>query len=95
MDDALKKEVDALRGDLKKIKEDLVGLTKTITQLTKSEAAEGLKDIKQTGEQVEARLRKAADEAKTTLEQQVRDRPLGTLLLAFTVGLLFGKAASR
>jgi ElaB/YqjD/DUF883 family membrane-anchored ribosome-binding protein len=95
MDDALKKEVDALRGDLKKIKDDLVGLTKTITQLTKSEAAEGLKDIKQTGEQVEARLRKAADEAKTTLEQQVRDRPLGTLLLAFTVGLLFGKAASR
>lgn len=95
MDDSLKEEVAALRNDLKQIKNDLLGLTKTIGQITREEASEGLRDIKQASEQVEAKLRHAATDAKETLEQQVRDRPLGTLLLAFSVGLLFGKAASR
>ncbi len=95
MDEAVKQEVDALRGDLKQIKDDLVSLTKLVGKKTKAEATESLKEIKEASGQVEARLRKAADEAKTSLEQQVRERPLGTLLLAFAVGLLFGKAASH
>lgn len=95
MDDTLKQEVEALRADLKKIKADLLGLTKTLSKVTASEAAEGLQGIKQKSDQMEAKLRQAAGEAKTTLEEQVREKPLGTLLLAFGIGLLFGKVAGR
>jgi ElaB/YqjD/DUF883 family membrane-anchored ribosome-binding protein len=95
MDDNLKKEVDALRNDLKHIKNDLLGLTKTIGQITATEAAEGLNGIKHTRDEVEARLRRAAGEAKSTLEDHVKERPFGTLLLAFGIGLLIGKAGSR
>ncbi len=95
MDETLKSEIDALRTDLKQIKNDLLGLTKTLSSITASEAAEGLQGLKQASEQAEARLRQAAGEARSTLEHQIRDKPLGTLLVAFGIGLLFGKAASR
>ena len=93
MDDNLKQEVETLRTDLKQIKADLTALSKTLAQITTSEATERLQGIKQAGEQAEARLRQAATDARTTLEEQVREKPLGTLLLAFGIGLLFGKAA--
>jgi ElaB/YqjD/DUF883 family membrane-anchored ribosome-binding protein len=95
VDDVLKKEVDALRADLQKLAADIKGLTKTVGKRTAAEASEGLEHIKETGEQLEARLRKAADEAKSSLETQVKERPLGTLLIAFGLGLLFGKSIGR
>jgi ElaB/YqjD/DUF883 family membrane-anchored ribosome-binding protein len=95
VDETLKQDVEALRADLKQIKADLVGLTKKLGSLTATEAAEGLDSIKQASAQAEARLRHAATEARTTLEEQVREKPLGTLLLAFAIGMLFGKAAGR
>ena len=95
MDEPLKQEVEALRADLKQIKADLLGLSKTIGQITKAEATERLQDVRQAGEQVEQRLRQAAGEARTTLEQQVKEKPLGTLLIAFGLGLLFGRAAGH
>ena len=52
--------IDALRGDLKQLKTDLLGLTKTLGLLTKTEAVEGIDSIKQATEQMEAKLRKAA-----------------------------------
>jgi len=95
VEDTLKQDVEALRADLKQIKSDLSGLTKTLKAITSAEAAEHIKTIKDKSEQVEARVRKAAEEAKTTLEQQVQEKPLGTLLLAFAIGMLFGRAAGR
>jgi ElaB/YqjD/DUF883 family membrane-anchored ribosome-binding protein len=95
VDETLKQEVEALRTDLKQIKTDLLGLSKTIGQITMGEAAEKLHDIKQARDQVEDRVRRAAGEAKTTLEEQVKEKPLGTLLVAFGLGLLLGRAALR
>ena len=95
MDEAVKSEVEALRADFKKISEDLKGLTKTLTDLTRKQAAEGVEDLKQKRDQVEAQLRQAAGEARTTIEDHVREKPLNTLLLAFAVGLVLGKGLGR
>ena len=95
MDESVKSEVEALRADFKKISEDLKGLTKTLATLTARQAAEGVDELKQKRDQVEAQLRQAAGEARTTLEDHVREKPLNTLLLAFAVGLVLGKGLGR
>jgi len=95
MDEAVKSEVEALRADFKKISEDLKGLTKTITQLTAKQAAESVDELKQKRDQIETQLRQAAGDARTTLEEQVREKPLNTLLIAFAAGLILGRGIGR
>jgi ElaB/YqjD/DUF883 family membrane-anchored ribosome-binding protein len=92
MEDTLKQEVEALKADLKQIKADLKGLSKTLGQMTMSEASESIKNIKEAGAKAEEKIRKATGEARTTLEEQVREKPLGAVLIAFAVGVLLGKA---
>lgn len=95
MDETVKSEVDALRTDFKQIKEDLKGLTAAISQLAAKQGAEAVDELKQKRDKIEAQLRQTAGEAKTTLEEHVREKPLNTLLLAFTVGLVLGKGLGR
>ena len=95
MAETVKSEVDALRADFKQIKEDLKGLTAAISQLAAKQGSEAVDELKQKRDKVEAQLRQAAGEAKTTLEEHVRDKPLNTLLLAFVVGLVLGKGLGR
>ena len=91
----IKSDVEALRADFKQVKDDLVELTKTLSQITSKQANESLGDLKQARDKIEAQVRQAAGEARDTLEKRVQDQPLGTLLIAFGVGLLFGKVVSR
>jgi ElaB/YqjD/DUF883 family membrane-anchored ribosome-binding protein len=91
MDETVKSEVEALRKDFKQIKDDLAGLSKALKDIGTKRAAEGVDDLKQARDKIEAQLRQAANEARGTLEEQVREKPLGTLAIAFAVGLLLGK----
>jgi ElaB/YqjD/DUF883 family membrane-anchored ribosome-binding protein len=98
MDETVKSEVEALRKDFKQVKDDLAGLTKALKELGTKRAAEGAEDLKVARDKVEAQLRHAAheargtlNEARGTLEDQIREKPLGTLAIAFAVGLLLGK----
>jgi len=95
MEESVKSEVDALRADFKQIKEDLKGLTAAISQLAAKQGSEAVEELKQKRDKVEAQLRHAAGEAKTTIEEHVREKPLNTLLLAFAVGLVLGKGLGR
>jgi ElaB/YqjD/DUF883 family membrane-anchored ribosome-binding protein len=95
MDDAVKSEVEALRSDFKKISEDLKGLSKAIGELTRKQAADGVDELRQRRDKVEAQLRQAAGEARSSLEDHVREKPLNTLLIAFTVGLVLGRGLGR
>lgn len=91
MDDSVKSEVEALRKDFKQVKDDLASLTKVLKDLGAKRAAEGVDDLKVARDRVEAQLRQAATEARGSLEDQVREKPLGTLAIAFSIGLLLGK----
>ena len=91
MDETVKSEVEALRKDFKQIRDDLSGLSRAIKELGAKHASEGVDDLKQARDRIEAQLRQAAGEARGTIEEQVREKPLGTLLIAFAVGLVLGK----
>jgi ElaB/YqjD/DUF883 family membrane-anchored ribosome-binding protein len=91
----IRSEVEALRADFKQVKDDLVGLTKTLSQYTTRQASESIVDLKQARDRVEAQVRQTAGDARETLEKRVHDQPLGTLLIAFGVGLVIGKTLGR
>jgi ElaB/YqjD/DUF883 family membrane-anchored ribosome-binding protein len=73
----------------------LKGLTGAIGELASKQASEGLDELKLKRDKIEAQLRQAAGEARTTIEGHVREKPVNSLLLAFAVGLLLGKGFGR
>jgi ElaB/YqjD/DUF883 family membrane-anchored ribosome-binding protein len=91
----IKTEVEALRADFRQVKDDIVTLTKTLSQYTSKQANESIVDLKQARDRIEAQVRQSAGDARETLEKRVHDQPLGTLAIAFGVGLLIGKLVGR
>ena len=84
MEEGMNQEVDALRADFNKLREDLAALTKTLKEQTRQKAADGLSDLKT-----------KTDEYRTGFEDQIREKPLETVLAAFGIGLVLGKLFSR
>jgi ElaB/YqjD/DUF883 family membrane-anchored ribosome-binding protein len=95
MDESVKTEVEALRADFKQIREDLKSLTSALGQLAGKQAAEGVDELKQKRDKIEAQLRQVAGDARTSVEEHVREKPVNSLLLAFAIGLVLGKGFGR
>jgi len=98
----VKAEFDSLRTDFAQMRSDLTSLTKAIAAMTSQEASDRLGDLKQAGKSVRHQFRHAVDGADslrqssvTAIEQQVAERPLAVMALAFGIGLLIGKVAHR
>jgi ElaB/YqjD/DUF883 family membrane-anchored ribosome-binding protein len=101
-DATIKTEFDSLRADFAQLRTDLASLSKAIGERTAQGATESLIDLQQVGKTVKRRLHKAAEDADslrksgvTAIEQQINERPLAVLALAFGIGLLIGKMAHR
>ena len=84
----LEKELDALRGEFDKIKEDI---KKDIAAIAKSASRSGTKIYDELKDGAVSRGR----EGLATVEQQVMERPVTSLLVAFGVGLVLGKLFDR
>ncbi len=87
----LGKDVETLKDDLSKLREDLTGIAqsllekgKTETEAAKDKLSEGLQDEFQA-------VRDKSKETVESIEDQIREKPLLSLLIAFIVGLFLGK----
>ncbi len=94
-DSTVKSEFDSLRTDFTQMRNDLASLTKAIGEMTSQEAS-------QAGKTVQRQFNKAVEGADslrqsgmTAIEQQINERPLAVIALAFGIGLLIGKLAHR
>ncbi|MEE9176155.1 MAG: hypothetical protein V3U19_08295 [Thermodesulfobacteriota bacterium] len=94
-DNRLGKDVETLKDDLSKLREDLTGIAqsllekgKTETEAAKDKLSEGLQDEFQA-------VRDKSKETVESLEDQIREKPLLSLLIAFIVGLFLGKLFDR
>jgi ElaB/YqjD/DUF883 family membrane-anchored ribosome-binding protein len=101
-DNSVRTEFDSLRTDFTQMRGDLAGLTKAIAEMTAQGATDRLADVKQAGKTAQHQLNKAVNGADSlchsgvaALEQQVNERPLAIMALAFGIGLLIGKVAHR
>lgn len=94
-DHSVKSEYDSLKADFTQMRSDLAELTKAIGEKTSQEATHAEKTVR-------LQLHKAVDSADslrrssvTAIEQQINERPLVIMALAFGIGLLIGKVAHR
>jgi ElaB/YqjD/DUF883 family membrane-anchored ribosome-binding protein len=97
-DDSIRKEMDALKADIAKLREDIVGLTGAV----KGAAGENVAGAKARAEEsmhkawaeIEQRLETMLNEGKATFnkaEQQVGEHPVGSVLTAFGIGFIIAK----
>jgi ElaB/YqjD/DUF883 family membrane-anchored ribosome-binding protein len=97
-DDSIRKEMDALKADIARLREDIVGLTNAV----KGAASENVADARAQAEDrlhkawtdIEHRLEGLLNEGKATFskaEQQVGEHPVGSVLTAFGIGFIISK----
>ena len=88
-DSDVSQEIAALQADFGQLRNDLLALTKSIGELTKRRAEEGVESLKQSGSRAAERVRTAAAEA------HVVEHPISSVLIAFTAGMILGKLVER
>jgi len=101
-DGDVNQEIAALQADFGQLRNDILALTKSIGELTKRRAEEGVESLKQTGNRAAERVRAAAadvnaykDDKIAAAEQHVVEHPISSVLIAFTAGMILGKLVER
>ena len=99
---SLDKEFDALRADMEALRKDLGSLLAAVGDGATDEFRSRGRRARGAAERAGATIGEAAEEAQrrgaeglAALEQRIEDRPLGSVLIAFGVGLLIGKLLQR
>lgn len=94
-DNGLGKDVETLKDDILKLREDLSGIAQSLLEKGKSETeaakeklSEGLQDEFQAA-------REMGKEKVESIEDHIREKPLQSLLIAFVIGLFLGKLFDR
>ena len=84
-------DAEKLRADLDQIQKDVAALTDTLKKLGAERGHEGMDAVRRAA----AATEKQAKAAVQSVEDQVAERPLQSMLVAFGVGFLIGKLFDR
>ena len=79
-DKRLDKDLETLKGDISKLREDLTGIAQKLLEKGKSETEAARDKSKETVE---------------SLERQIKEKPMLSLIIAFILGLFLGKLFDR
>jgi ElaB/YqjD/DUF883 family membrane-anchored ribosome-binding protein len=97
-DDSIRKEMDALKADIAKLREDIVGLSGAVrgaaSENVAGAKAQAEERMHQAWEDIERRLQDLLSEGKSTFntaEQKVGEHPVGSVLTAFGIGFVIAK----
>lgn len=85
------RSADELRADLEKMKADLAALMDTVAKFANDSGREGVRAF----EAVRNRAQAQATQSLESVEHQIAAKPLTSVLVAFAVGMLFGKLLDR
>jgi ElaB/YqjD/DUF883 family membrane-anchored ribosome-binding protein len=95
-------QIAALQADFSQLRSDLLALTKSIGDITRRRAEEGVESLKETGNRAADRVRAAASDANAfkdaglaAAEQHVVEHPISSLMVAFAAGMILGKLVER
>lgn len=85
------KAADELKADIESLKTDVSALMQSLGKLAGDSGREGLRTL----EEAKARVQAQASESAQTVERQIVEKPLLSVLIAFAAGMLFGKLLDR
>lgn len=88
-------EIDRLRTDLDRVRSDIGDLARAVKSAGYAKAGEARRTVEDELHQVADRIRSGTKDARDTLQSEVQERPLVTMLVAFGVGVLVGKILDR
>lgn len=97
-DEPLRKEVDALKSDISKLREDIVALTDAVKGVAGDKINEtkerGRKTAQDAWEDLEDKLDEVLSRGKDSFDgvaQEIKQHPGGSLLTAFSLGFIIAK----
>ena len=85
------KSTDDLRADLDKMRADLAALMDSVGKFASDSGREGVLAF----DSVRTRAQAQATQSLESIEHQIAAKPLTSVLVAFAVGMLFGKLMDR
>lgn len=95
MDKDLGKDVDSLKKDISRLKDDLSSIAETLLEKGKEETGAAKDKLgERFGDELEAARAKGKEKVES-IEGQIREKPLTSLLIAFVIGLFLGKLLDR
>jgi len=94
-EDQLKKDVDALRKDLDALRKDLLGAVDSLKGTASGRAEAELDALRKRLDRVATNARASGRESLRQVEDQIEERPLVSLAMAFAVGLILGRLFDR
>ena len=93
--DAIRKDIDALRGDLATLVKHLKQTGRSKLDEASAASAEKLDELRDDLESSLADLQRQGKQSIDQVEQTIRDKPLMTLLAAFGAGVLIARLLDR
>jgi len=91
----LGKDVDTLKEDISRLKDDLAGIAETLLEKGRAETGAAKERLSESlGDELQAARVKGIEKMES-IEDQIREKPLMSLLIAFVVGLFLGKLFDR
>lgn len=102
MADSIKSDVEALREDLEALRSDIGSLAATVKDImggavrgAGDAAEENIEEIRQRLERLAETARLRGRAASETIQRQVEERPITSLLVAFALGLVISRLFDR
>lgn len=94
-EDGLDNDLESLRDDVSKLKSDISDITQKLIYKAKSDSGPMKDKIIEDLKNELDRARGKGRETFESVEQQIQEKPLMSLLIAFILGLLLGKLLDR
>ncbi len=95
IEDGLKRDVDAIKADMDALRKDLVAVLDTLKGTASTRAEAEIEALRKRLDRIATGAQASGRESLRKVEEQIEERPLVSLAIAFAVGLLLGRIFNR
>jgi ElaB/YqjD/DUF883 family membrane-anchored ribosome-binding protein len=95
LEDDLKRDLDVLRADFDALRQDLASVLDTVKGTAASHADAEIDALRKRLDRLGANLQSTGREGVRAVEEQIEERPLVSLAVAFALGLVLGRLFDR
>ena len=91
----LRKDLDAIKSDIDALRKDLVGVVDTVKGTATKRADAEIDALRKRLDKLATNVQTTGREQLRAVEEQIEERPLVSLAMAFAIGLMLGRLFDR